>query len=628
MLKRKFAIFYILIEILCQFHFIFYLPKIEAKETIKDVPPVPPRFTTQYQIGIESEYGNENVNFWYDGIGYRARWDIFRAGDPLIDRTIIYCDGNGKLLNFFLAVGDSDESECTYVQSTTTSFSECGVQFQQYLLTQEIINTTVSGVNVYANYQQQVSCTINNEVESGTCYQYSYFLTGGCHNPSNEEIWIINDFADSDNIDVWIPRTYSINQNPSCGTQQIYYIYSSPEIGSPDPDLIENIGDHLLKYCKDVSQTTETASRSPYPQASESSTLSPYPQVSQSSTLSPYPQVSESSTRSPYPQASESSTLSPYPQVSQSSTLSPYPQVSETASRSPYPETSQSVTPSPYPSPSAYPTLSSSVTPYPSLSQTSFPSISQTPFPSLSPTGTISDSPSISLTPFPTRSPIEPEKSDGRKSSEPDGSKTAHTTEEEKSAKSTPSSTRTPTPSETPFSKSASARLTHISRSSTVSPSSQSQMITVTEVITATVTPTVLPGECYSLLSCHDCTENDDCVWCTYEDNGTCIYGSIFGPSENSEDECENWRWGQCQIKGVWMLTAIFSSVAVGIICLIILILICFCCLRRATKRSKKHQQESQSRLLDEQTPKSNKNKSDAQRDRVRQQYPTSTPTV
>mmetsp|Transcript_20448 Transcript_20448/g.28675 ORF Transcript_20448/g.28675 Transcript_20448/m.28675 type:complete len:188 (-) Transcript_20448:63-626(-) len=88
-------------------------------------------------------------------------------------------------------------------------------------------------------------------------------------------------------------------------------------------------------------------------------------------------------------------------------------------------------------------------------------------------------------------------------------------------------------------------------------------------------------SKCGEKASCGDCTKLDDCVWC--ESKGVCQSGHFYG----SSDSCSDWRWKQCEVKGLYTLLGFGGLIGLVLLCCVILVCCC-CCRKGKSSKSKR----------------------------------------
>jgi len=82
---------------------------------------------------------------------------------------------------------------------------------------------------------------------------------------------------------------------------------------------------------------------------------------------------------------------------------------------------------------------------------------------------------------------------------------------------------------------------------------------------------------CANLTDCGACTASWNCLWCVGTE--TCIDGMMFGPKSTNICEGDDWRYKQCQVKGLWLTIGGFGGIA--FLVLICVIVTCCCCCKK-----------------------------------------------
>jgi len=92
--------------------------------------------------------------------------------------------------------------------------------------------------------------------------------------------------------------------------------------------------------------------------------------------------------------------------------------------------------------------------------------------------------------------------------------------------------------------------------------------------------------DCSNLYVCSDCVLRLGCAWCS--SSNTCEDVKVF----RFYDNCKDWMWGQCSLKGKYVVA--ISILAVVLMLCVLALCICHCVKRRRTK-AKKHKYDGSS---------------------------------
>eukprot|EP01100_Stratorugosa_tubuloviscum_P014833 TRINITY_DN815_c0_g2_i1.p1 TRINITY_DN815_c0_g2~~TRINITY_DN815_c0_g2_i1.p1 ORF type:complete len:446 (+),score=163.81 TRINITY_DN815_c0_g2_i1:85-1422(+) len=305
--------------------FDFYFCKI----SILQAPETPPRFPSQFIVTIDTQ-DSSNYDFYYDGSGYRTRWDLTTSQG--LKTFIFYCTKYGELFEYV-----QTDTGCTYTATPTADYYACGDLFFERIKEDKVIAATVDGINPLATLTApEIQCPTNSD---SICAEYEY--TSSCN---DHEYWFTQDIITEDNRDMWIPDHFQINGGTCSDSWTGSLSYFNFTLGSPDASLIEDYAESISPECKYIgsySYYVDTLSSSPTPSISRSKSVS----SSFSPTESPiYTSISPTFSPTSNPSSSTSSSLSnsptSMPSVSPTNSITPSTSL-RTRSRTP------SLTPSP-----------------------------------------------------------------------------------------------------------------------------------------------------------------------------------------------------------------------------------------------------------------------------------------